>query len=143
MTNAPSNTKQPRMTKQRLAILEQFQTPGRHLTADGVYDLVRTKVPNVSLGTVYRNLELLSRDGLIRKLDLGGSQRSYDGGLHRHYHVRCVRCGRMDDVSAAPFGDLDAAAADATEFRVFGHQLEFEGVCPDCNSRENLAGDVL
>ena len=143
MSQIQANAKQPRMTKQRAAILEQFQILGRHLTADEVYDLVRARVPNVSLGTVYRNLELLSRDGLIRKLDLGGSQRSYDGGLHRHYHVRCVKCGRMDDVSAAPFGDLDAAAAGATEFRVLGHQLEFEGVCIDCGSRESLAGGVL
>ena len=143
MTQITDNARQPRMTRQRAAILEQFQTPNRHLTADEVYDLVRTKVPNVSLGTVYRNLELLSRDGLIRKLDLGGSQRSYDGGLHRHYHVRCVQCGRLDDVSAAPFGDLDAAAAGATEFRVLGHQLEFEGVCIDCGSRDNPAGGVL
>jgi Fur family ferric uptake transcriptional regulator len=125
------------MTRQRLAILEQFRRPGRHLRADDVYGLVRAVLPNVSLGTVYRNLELLSRAGLIRKLDLGGTQRSYDGGLHRHYHVRCVHCGRMDDVSAAPFGDLDAAAAGTTEFRILGHQLQFEGLCARCASQES------
>lgn len=125
-----------RMTRQRAAILELFRTPGRHLTADDVYDLVRRELPNVSLGTVYRNLEQLAQAGRIRKLDLGASQRSYDGGLHRHYHVRCVRCGRMDDVPAGPFGDLDEAACGTTEFRILGHQLEFEGICGNCESRE-------
>ncbi len=128
-----------RMTRQRRIILEEFQTPGQHSTADEVYARVRKKLPNISLGTVYRNLDILSQTGMIKKLGLSGRQKQYDGGLHRHYHVRCVRCGRISDVSADPFGDLDAAAA-TSDFTILGHQLEFEGLCPKCKKSPGDAG---
>ena len=111
-----------RTTRQRRLILEEFQTPGKHRTADEVYARVRKKLPNISLGTVYRNLDLLSRAGLIKRLHLGGRQKQYDGGMHRHYHVQCIRCGRISDVSADPFGDLDAAAA-ASGFTILSHEF--------------------
>jgi len=122
------------MTRQRRAILEEFRTPGRHLTADAVYERVRRRIPNISLGTVYRNLEMLSRAGLIKTLHLGGGQRQYDGGMHRHYHVRCIRCGKVSDVSADSFKDLEAAAARASDFEVLGHELGFEGICAECRN---------
>jgi len=129
-----------RMTRQRRIILEEFHTPGKHPTADEVYARVRKKLPNISLGTVYRNLDLLSQAGLIKKLRLGGRQKQFDGGLHRHYHVRCVRCGRISDVSADPFGDLDAAARSTSDFQILGHQLEFEGLCAKCKTAPDDAG---
>ena len=121
-----------RMTRQRRVILDQMRTPGEHLTADEVYERVRRRLPSISLGTVYRNLEILSRVGRIRKLHLGGGRRLYDGGLHRHYHVRCVRCGRVADVSAEPMGNLDAAAGGLSDFEILDHELEFRGLCPAC-----------
>ena len=120
--------------------MEQFVLPGHHLTANDVYERVRKTLPNVSLGTVYRNLELLAEAGMIRKLDLGSGQRSYDGGLHRHYHVRCARCGRVSDVTAEGIGDLDAAAAATSDFQILGHELEFEGLCADCRPGPNVEG---
>ncbi len=131
---AADNSPPPlRMTRQRRAILEVLKRPGEHLTADVVYERVRRRrVPNISLGTVYRNLEILSRAGLIRILSLGDGPRQYDGGTHRHYHVRCVECGRVEDVSAGPFPDLDAAARRSSDFEILGHELDFEGLCADC-----------
>ena len=120
------------MTRQRRAILEQFRAPGRHLGADAVYERVRRRLPNISLGTVYRNLDILCRAGLIRKLHLGGGQKLYDGTTHRHYHVRCVRCGMISDIPAEPFGDLEAAAA-LKGFVILSHELEFEGLCQKCH----------
>jgi len=122
-----------RMTRQRRAIPEALKRPGEHLTADGVQERVRRRrISNISLGTVYRNLEILSRAGLIRKLCLGGGSRQYDGGIHRHDHVRCVECGRIEDVPADPFADPDAAARRSSDFERLGHPLEFEGLCADC-----------
>ena len=120
-----------RMTRQRRIILDEFRTPGRHLIADEVYMRVRRKLPNISLGTVYRNLEILSQAGLIKRLHLGGGQRQYDGGLHRHYHVRCVKCGKISDIPADPFPELDNMAK-GHGFKILGHQLEFEGLCQVC-----------
>jgi len=123
------------MTRQRRVILEQMQTPGEHLTADEVYERVRRRLPNISLGTVYRNLNLLSSTGQIKKLNLGGTQSWYDGGMHRHYHVRCVRCDKLSDVSAALFDDLDAAVNPSSDYVIIGHELEFQGICPDCRRK--------
>ncbi|MDP6543600.1 MAG: transcriptional repressor [Phycisphaerae bacterium] len=121
-----------RMTRQRRVILEELDTPGRHPTADSVYQRVRLRIPNISLGTVYRNLEILSQAGLIRKLHIGSGQKRYDRALHKHYHIRCVQCGRINDVPAGPFGDLEAAASGNSDFDILGHELEFEGLCEQC-----------
>ena len=120
-----------RMTRQRRAILAELHRPDQHPTADEVYRRVRQKLPSISLGTVYRNLEILSEAGLIQTLHLGGGQKHYDGGLNRHYHVRCARCGKISDVPADRFPDLDAAAT-GHGFRILGHQLAFEGICQKC-----------
>ena len=121
-----------RMTRQRRLILEELDAPGRHPTADAVYQRVRMQIPNISLGTVYRNLEILSQAGLIRKLHIGSGQKRYDRTLDKHYHVRCVRCGRISDVSAEPFGDLEEVARGNSGFDITGHELEFEGLCAQC-----------
>ncbi len=121
-----------RMTRQRRLILDELDTPGRHPTADAVYQQVRLRIPNISLGTVYRNLEILSQAGLIRKLHIGSGQKRFDGALHKHYHGRCVQCGRISDLPAGPFGDLEEAARGSSGFDILGHELEFEGLCGQC-----------
>ena len=126
-----------RMTRQRRIILDEMRIPGRHLTADDVYERVRQKIPNISLGTVYRNLEILHQGGRIKKLTMGGGQKKYDGGMHRHYHVRCVKCDRIRDVSAEAFGDLDKAALRGVDaFEIIDHELEFIGICDDCRKNK-------
>jgi len=131
-----------RMTRQRRVILDEFRTAGLHHTADDVYLAVRRKLPNISLGTVYRNLEVLTQAGLIRKLHLGGGQRLYDGGHHPHYHVRCRECGKISDVPADVFGDLEAAAREACNFEIVGHELGFEGVCSECGAALAVAAEA-
>ncbi len=126
-----------RMTRQRRIILEEMQTPGRHLTADDVYERVKQKIPNISLGTVYRNLEILHQAGLIKKLTMGGCQKKYDGGMHRHYHVRCIKCDKVQDVSAEAFQDLNKAALHGVDsFEIIDHELEFIGICDKCRVKE-------
>jgi Fe2+ or Zn2+ uptake regulation protein len=127
-----------RMTRQRRDILEEMRVPNRHLTADEIYARVRRRKPNISLGTVYRNLELLVQSGKIKKLSIGSGPKQYDGGMHRHYHIRCIECGRVNDVSADAFGDLDAAAtAGASGFDIINHELEFTGLCSECKDSKS------
>jgi len=123
-----------RMTMQRRAILEELRRVDSHPTADEVYEMVRQRLPHISLGTVYRNLELLSRHGMIQKLE-GGGQRRFDGFLENHYHVRCLRCGRVDDVEIEPIAAVDDVLQGLTEYEVVGYKLEFVGLCPQCRQK--------
>ncbi len=103
-----------RMTPQRKTILEVLQQSNAHPSADEIYDLVRKRLPNVSLGTIYRNLELLSGSGAIQKLELGGTIKRYDWNPKKHYHIRCTRCGRVDDAPIAPLKQLENELYGAT-----------------------------
>jgi len=85
------------MTKQRRVILDELRKLKSHPSADELYRRVRRFLPRISLGTVYRNLEVLSQQGVVQKVELGGPQRRYDGDATTHYHVRCVECGRVED----------------------------------------------
>ncbi len=125
-----------RMTRQRRIILEELRKLRSHPTADEVYDIVRQRMPRISLGTVYRNLELLSQWGLVQKLDLAGPRRRFDGSPEDHYHVRCVRCGEVEDVSGETLRNLEASVRSNTEFEIIGHHLCFLGFCPGCRQEE-------
>ena len=124
--------KRTRMTQQRRIILEEMGKFATHPTASDVYDRVRRRLPRVSLGTVYRNLEILSQSGDIRKLDACGSQRRFDGSIDQHYHIRCNHCGRVDDVPLEPVMELEHALHDQCHYEVTGHWVEFTGICPKC-----------
>ena len=123
-----------RITKQRQLILEQLRKLRSHPTADDMYHLLRRQMPKISLGTVYRNLELLSEEGLIQKLDVGGTQKRFDGNPENHYHVRCLRCGRVDDVELEPDSSIEAEARRLTDYEIVRHRLEFIGICPECRA---------
>jgi Fur family ferric uptake transcriptional regulator len=123
------------MTRQRRVILDQVRKMHSHPTADDLHRAVRGLLPHVSLATVYRSLEALSAAGMVRMLHLAGGQMRFDGTLDSHYHVRCVSCGRVEDVPAKPFPPLQELAEKQTRYRVLGHRLEFDGVCQECGAR--------
>ena len=78
-----------RMTNQRRVILEELRKVDTHPTVDELYTIVKARMPHISLGTVYRNLDLLTETGEVLKLDSAGSMRRYDGRTEPHRHVRC------------------------------------------------------
>lgn len=123
-----------RMTRQRQVILEELRKANSHLTADDVYQMVRRRLPRISLGTVYRNLEVLSESGVIRKMEIGSAQKLFDGKAEAHYHVRCIRCKRVDDVSGDLSSTIDDVFRDVSDYEITGHQLLLTGLCPDCKS---------
>ncbi len=143
VTNTETNMehlKTLRTTKQRKVILDELRSLRTHPTAIEVYERVRKKLPKISLGTVYRNLELLSESGLIQKLEMAGKQKRFDGITENHYHVRCMVCGRVDDVHVAPLGAINEAISSASDYEILWHRLEFVGICPRCRReavREN------
>jgi Fur family ferric uptake transcriptional regulator len=125
-----------RNTRQRQVILEELQKLTSHPTAAVLHQFVRRRLPKISLGTVYRNLELLVGMGLIQKLDFAGAEAHFDGNVQNHAHLRCVRCGRVDDVSAPPLDLAEGATHDWGGYQVLGHRLEFFGICPVCEGRQ-------
>ena len=128
-----------RMTRQRKVILEELRKLHTHPSADEIYEVVRHRLPRISLGTVYRNLEVLSELGEIQKLELSGLLKRFDWDTKKHYHIRCVRCGRVDDAPIAPLNQLDNELYGATVFEIIGHNLEFTGLCPECSRKEYKA----
>jgi len=121
-----------RMTRQRTVILEQLRRMCSHPTADELYAAVRRQLPNVSLGTIYRNLDVLARCGYVHKLDARGRQARFDAELKPHHHVRCSVCGRVDDVEITPEMEFSPPSQSKSGFRIEDYRVEFEGRCPDC-----------
>ena len=121
-----------RMTRQRKIILKELREINSHPAADEVYEIVRRRLPRISLGTVYRNLEVLSARGMIRKLELGGSQRRFDGDIANHYHIRCIHCNRVEDAPIEAIAEVEDTIRRVSDFEIVGHQLQFIGICPTC-----------
>ncbi|UCG67721.1 MAG: transcriptional repressor [Deltaproteobacteria bacterium] len=124
------------MTNQRQVILEEVQKVNTHPTADEVYEMVRRRLPRISLGTVYRNLEILSTSGLILKIGPPSNQMRFDGKTDNHYHTRCVSCGRVEDAPVESFDKLEEAMQKKSNYSILGHRLEFLGICPVCRGKE-------
>lgn len=123
--------KDMRLTNQRKIILQELRSVKTHPTADEIYNLVRKKMPRISLGTVYRNLEVLSTLGLVLKLENAAGQRRFDGDVSPHHHIRCNVCGKVGDIFNAPNISGVEKGLD-TDFQITGHTLEFSGICPEC-----------
>lgn len=123
-----------RNTIQRSLILETVQELGCHATADEVFHRIVEKHPNISRGTVYRNLNLLSDMGEIRKVQIPGGADRFDHESHMHYHAKCEKCGRVFNVEMDVIKDLEKNIKNTHGFQFTGHHLIFTGICPDCNT---------
>ena len=123
------------MTRQRRVILEELRKVKTHPSADEIYERVRKRLPRISLGTVYRNLEILAEGGEIQKLELGCTQKRFDGVADNHYHIRCIHCDQVVD-APLEFGIVvDYEPKGASAYKIIGHKLELIGICPDCLER--------
>ena len=123
-------------SRQRAAILSFLQTRKDHPTAEVVYENVRMVYPKISLGTVYRNLTLLSETGEIIRLRLGDGVDHFDADTSEHYHVICSGCGSVTDLemmgAKIPI-DTSILPYDGT---ITGHIIYFTGVCKKCSLKD-------
>jgi len=131
--NTDSEAKISRETKQRKIIMEELAKVSSHPTADELYKIVRKRLPSISLGTVYRNLELLTKLGEIQKLDICGAKKRFDGKSLRHYHMRCKKCLKIYDLPMQPFSALEKTLKNIDGYLITNYRLEFSGLCPNCN----------
>ena len=124
-----------RMTKQKKVILEVVKNTKSHPTADWVYEQARKVLPDISLGTVYRNLHMLSQLGIISELNYSSSHTRYDGNPEPHYHFVCEKCGKILDVDLPVQSQLEELVEQALGLEIKNHRLEFYGECEECKGR--------
>lgn len=123
---------------QREVLLRILRGTKTHPNADWIYNEARKVLPNISLGTVYRNLSMLSERGDILKLHVGNDSDHFDGDIHPHYHLVCRCCGKIMDLDLPYDDDLDRLAANETGGMIEKHALVFYGICRDCAEKEDL-----
>ncbi len=122
-------------SRQREAICRFLQTRTDHPTAETIYNALRPSMPNISLGTVYRNLSLLSENGQIQKLSGDGSDR-FDPNPSPHYHFHCDVCGCVEDIPMTSMDSLNQLAQAHIGGHVRSHMLMFYGTCSKCLSQK-------
>lgn len=118
-------------SRQRDAILSNLQSRCDHPTADMIYMDIRKEIPNISLGTVYRNLSLLADHGMILRLSIDGKAERFDGITDTHYHFICQECGEVEDLKVQ-FPAINTAAQEGFNGQITGHNTFFYGLCANC-----------
>ncbi len=121
-----------RDTRQRKIILEELMRVKTHPTADVLFRMARRRLPDISFGTVYRNLNLLRDKGDVLELTCGKYKCRYDGDTKAHYHFLCVKCKSVFDVNIPILRGLDKKVNEALKSQVKYHRVEFYGYCRDC-----------
>lgn len=119
-------------SRQRDLLLKTLQKNAVHPTADALFAMIKEIEPTMSLATVYRNLNLLAEQGIIRSIrGLDGSTH-YDHNTHNHYHFICSKCNKVYDVPYDIAPELADKTAERTGLLVESYDITFRGVCPDC-----------
>ena len=121
-----------RYSSQRDTVLKVVKAARDHPTADTIYSLVRAELPKISLGTVYRNLNLLCENGRLLKVPIPGASDRFDHTLVDHAHAYCTQCGSVTDVLPEALPLLQDALREGSGFQVRQMNLVLEGICPQC-----------
>lgn len=119
-------------SRQREAILKLLKDRIDHPTADTLYEDVRKVIPNISLGTVYRNLAMLSKNGDILKISMADGSDRFDGNVMPHYHFTCNKCGAVSDIHMPQAEELNKNAACYADGVIENHFIMFNGCCNAC-----------
>ncbi len=118
---------------QREAVLKELQINNNHFTADELYGILRKKVPQISLATIYRNLECLAKHGKIRRVSSFAAQKRFEGNTDFHFHIRCSQCGKLTDLPSEVCIALDIILlGKAAELDCKTYYLEFLAECDEC-----------
>lgn len=125
-----------RYSIQKQAILDAL---GRlcHPTAQEILEEIKKQYPRISKGTVYRNLNLLEEDDIVKRLFFPGSSDRFDVDARQHNHILCVRCGRIFDLEPDSMDNIDRQIEQETGFTIIKHDITFQGACPECNRGEH------
>lgn len=121
-----------RKSKLRNKLLSLLKNTEVHPTASWLYDRLKEDFSNLSLGTVYRNLRILTEQGEINELDFGSTFDRYEAKITPHYHFICEKCGSVYDVELPILNDLNVKVEDLMNCKTTKHRIEFCGICKNC-----------
>lgn len=126
-----------RNTIQGKLVLDAVNQLANHPTADDVYEYVSKLYPNISKGTVYRNLNSLSDEGLILKIEVPNSADRFDKTTYNHYHIRCLNCSKFEDVDVGYLDNINKEVESKTGYKILNHNIIFSGICSECLKKDN------
>jgi len=124
-----------RHSKQRQRILELLSGTETHPTANWLYDKLRNEFPNLSMGNVYRNLNILVEQGLIGRIDFGSTFDRFDANIDQHYHFICEKCGAIVDLELPVDDELNERVNNLTNLKALRHNIQFYGICSKCEKK--------
>lgn len=124
-----------RKSQQRERILEILKETKSHPTADWVYMKLKEEIPELSLGTVYRNLKVLMEQGLIQKLPFGSTFDRFEAKIAPHYHLVCEKCGVVEDFEMPQYSEINLQAEKMSAFKISRHRIDFFGLCEKCQDK--------
>lgn len=128
--------------RKRNAILDFLRHTDQHPSAETIYEQLKPEIPDLSLGTVYRNLALFKQQGLIQSLGSVGGVERFDGTVTPHVHFICSKCGCIRDLPGLSVPELLCQkAADESGGAVEQCMLTFFGICETCRNAPTDPGD--
>lgn len=129
---------QRKFSRQREEILAQLKDRKDHPTADMIYDGVRLVLPRISLGTVYRNLSLLSEEGSILRLRFRDGIDHFDYTSYPHVHFYCLDCGSVEDFDDTTLNLVHDSSMLSSDYQVTACHIHYEGYCPSCQAKKQI-----
>lgn len=124
-----------RHTLQKEIVYDTLCSIDCHGTADQVYAALHGKYPNISKSTVYRILNGMGESGAILHIAVPNGADRFDHRTHKHGHIRCSSCGRVDDVILSEAVPLTRAVTDSSGYKITGCEILFTGLCPECTGK--------
>ncbi|RGD75423.1 Fur family transcriptional regulator [Anaerofustis stercorihominis] len=121
------------MTKQRRLIYSIITNSKEHLSAEEIYESAKREMPNIAIGTIYRNLNLMVRDGEIRKVEIHNAPDRFDKNINNHDHLICDECGKLKDIVIK---DFDKIIEEHSVDNITSYDLNIHYVCPECNTKQ-------
>lgn len=122
-------------SKQRELIEEVVRKDNNHLTAEEIYSHLKGANPSLSLGTVYRNLNLLCESGIINRVSIPNSSDRYDAIMDNHQHVICSNCNKVFDINLPMTKDIEKYVNEKVDIRVNSVKIFVDGICSDCQKK--------
>jgi Fur family transcriptional regulator, peroxide stress response regulator len=128
-----------RITPQRIAIVRILVESRGHPSVDDIYKKVRANFPTTSLATVYKTVSVVKELGEVLELEFSNEHNRYDGNKpYPHPHLMCVQCKRIVDPELSSLAHLTQELTADSGYRIISHRLDFYGICPECQGRQNL-----